>query len=129
MKKTLQRAVALLMAVMLVSSIFVVPASAATAWGTSDVSYCRVFFPRSSSTDFQFSGQGIAYVQLKRTDSNGGSAPSWWFSNMNWNSNPCSGTVNFTGGTSGRTYQYQLGLYNSSGRVIGYTSISVTVKN
>ncbi len=127
MKKTLQRAVALLMAVMLVSSIFVVPASAATVDGVSPVSYSRTVYPRSGYTDFQFSGRGIAYVQVKRTDHNGGRGLSWWFSNMNWNSNPCTGTVNFTGGTSGKTYQYQLGLYNSSDCVIAYKTVYITV--
>ena len=88
MKKTLQRAVALPMAVMLILAVFVVSASATVAYGATPVSYSRIWYPRNGYTEFEFSGKGIAYVQLKRTDSNGGTAPSWWFSNMNWNSSP-----------------------------------------
>ena len=121
MKNIAKRAAALLCVVMILSSMLMIPASAANA----------SFYDKGpiDTTDktitFSFAGYGIDYAKCVRYSAN---APKIDSFKVNWApaGKTCTGTLNLSGGTRG-TYQYDIGLYSKSSGMLATLWVFVTV--
>lgn len=121
MKNIAKRAAALLCVVMILSSILMVPASAANAsfYNKGPIE------TKKKSIAFSFSGYGIDYAKCVRYDANAPKVDSF---NVEWAApgKTCTGTLELSGGKRG-TYQYDIGLYSDSSGMLATLWVFVTV--
>ena len=128
MVKTMKRGLSLMFVLSLLVSMLVIPAKAAVAYTDNNV-YYRSYWSGPHSTGFSFQGNDIQRVKISYSWGTGRKAPSYWISVPRWRPYPnwVYGTAYFQGGKYG-DYYYDITLYNSAGRELYTTQVTVNVR-